>query len=64
MILLSGLGRAHDQIQNVSVLTLENRSFDHLLSFSGITWIDAARGGATSVNGLQGAEQNTHNETP
>jgi phospholipase C len=39
-------------IQHVFVLMLENRSFDHMLGFSGITGTDAVSGGPTSVNGL------------
>jgi len=39
-------------IQHVFVLMLENRSFDHMLGFSGITGIDASSGGATQVTGL------------
>jgi phospholipase C len=38
-------------ISNIFVLMLENRSFDHMLGFSGI-------GG---INGLTGTESNTHN---
>ena len=52
---------AFDQIQHVFVLMLENRSFDHLLGFSGITGIDAATGLQTSVNGLSGTESNQYN---
>lgn len=39
-------------IDHVFVLVLENRSFDHILGFSGIVGIDAVTGAATSVNGL------------
>jgi phospholipase C len=39
-------------IQHVFVLMLENRSFDHMLGFSGITGTDAVTRGATSVDGL------------
>lgn len=39
-------------IQHVFVLMLENRSFDHMLGFSGITGSDAVSGRPTSVNGL------------
>jgi phospholipase C len=49
---------AYDQIQHVFVLMLENRSFDHLLGFSGLTGIDAATGVATIIDGLKGTEQN------
>ena len=37
-------------IQRVFVLMLENRSFDHMLGYSGITGVDAVFGGPTSVN--------------
>ena len=48
-------------IQHVFVLMLENRSFDHMLGFSGITGTDAVTGQPTQVNGLQGNETNTFN---
>ena len=48
-------------IEHVFVLMLENRSFDHLLGFSGITGTDAATGGNTSINGLSGTESNIYN---
>jgi phospholipase C len=47
-------------ITNVFVLMLENRSFDHMLGFSGITGTDAATGQPTTVNGLTGSEANTY----
>lgn len=47
-------------IKNVFVLMLENRSFDHMLGFSGISGIDAATGQATTINGLQGTESNSY----
>src|ERR1044072_3390246 len=40
------------------VLMLENRSFDHMLGFSGITGTDAATGQPTAIDGLNGAESN------
>ena len=40
---------------------LENRSFDHLLGFSGISGTDAVSGQQTSLNGLSGTETNTFN---
>jgi phospholipase C len=40
---------------------LENRAFDHLLGFSGITGTDAATGRPTSINGLSGEETNSFN---
>lgn len=51
---------AFDQIQHVFVLMLENRSFDHLLGFSGIKGTDAVSGVPTPVNGLTGAETNSY----
>jgi phospholipase C len=38
-------------IQHVFVLMLENRSFDHMLGFSGIKGIDAVSGDATQITG-------------
>ena len=40
---------------------LENRSFDHMLGFSGITGIDATSGAPTAINGLTGSESNNFN---
>jgi phospholipase C len=51
---------AFNQIQHVFVLMLENRSFDHLLGFSGITGTDAVSGIGTRVNGLSGTETNSY----
>jgi phospholipase C len=45
-------------VQNVFVLMLENRAFDHMLGFSGITGRDAETGQPTQVNGLTGSESN------
>jgi phospholipase C len=39
-------------IQHIFVLMLENRSFDHMLGFSGIRGTDAVTGAPTSINGL------------
>jgi phospholipase C len=50
-------------ITNVFVLMLENRSFDHMLGFSGITGTDAATGRPTRLNGLTGTESNSYNGT-
>src|SRR6476646_674252 len=44
---------------HVFVLMLENRSFDHMLGFSGITGTDAATGQPTNIDGLTGAESNS-----
>jgi len=51
------------KIKHVFVLMLENRSFDHMLGFSNITGTDAATGQATSIDGLNGSESNSHNGT-
>src|SRR5690242_4410368 len=48
-------------IQHVFVLMLENRSFDHMLGFSGITGSDATSGAPTQIDGLTGAESNDYN---
>ena len=40
---------------------LENRSFDHMLGFSGIVGIDAKSGGRTAVTGLDGSQSNDAN---
>jgi phospholipase C len=50
-------------IEHVYVLMLENRSFDHMLGFSGITATDAATGLPSAINGLTGAESNSYNGT-
>jgi phospholipase C len=47
-------------IKNVFVLLLENRSFDHMLGFSGITGTDPATGKPTDINGLKGGESNDY----
>jgi phospholipase C len=49
------------RIKHVFVLMLENRSFDHMLGFSGITGTDAATGQPTSIDGLSGSESNSYN---
>jgi len=48
-------------IRHVYVLMLENRSFDHMLGFSGITGTDADTGTSTAIRGLTGNESNAHN---
>jgi phospholipase C len=48
-------------VEHVFVLMLENRAFDHLIGFSGITGQDAMNGGTTKINGLTGSEANTLN---
>jgi phospholipase C len=47
-------------IKNVFVLMLENRSFDHMLGFSGITGIDAATGVQTAIHRLDGTQSNDY----
>jgi phospholipase C len=51
------------KIQNVFVLILENRAFDHMLGFSKITGRDSIAGQATSLNGLIGTETNSYSGT-
>ena len=51
-------------IQNVFVLMLENRAFDHMLGYSGITGTDAGSGQPTQIDGLAGTESNTYNGQP
>src|SRR5580704_7499869 len=51
-------------ITHVFVLVLENRAFDHMLGYSGITGIDAESGQPTKVIGVDGSEVNTYNGTP
>lgn len=51
-------------IEHVFVLMLENRSFDHMLGFSGITGTDAVTGAQTAIDGLAGSESNVFNGRP
>lgn len=55
---------ASSQIQHVFVLMLENRSFDHMLGFSGVTGTDAETGAPTKIDVLTGSESNTFNGQP
>jgi phospholipase C len=48
------------KIKHVFVLMFENRSFDHMLGFSGITGTDAVTGQATAIDGLTGSESNSY----
>jgi phospholipase C len=48
-------------IQHLFVLMLENRAFDHMLGFAGITGKDAETGAWTQINGLKGDETNSFN---
>jgi phospholipase C len=61
--LLPGGYMSTNNIQHVFVLMLENRSFDHMLGYSGITGTDAESGRPTKVNGLEGTESNIYNGT-
>lgn len=47
-------------IEHVFLLMLENRSFDHMLGFSGLTGTDAATGKPTIIDGLNGSEKNPY----
>src|SRR5579871_5088910 len=49
-------------IEHVFVLMLENRSFDHMLGFSGIRGFDAVTGEDTALRGLAGTESNAFND--
>jgi phospholipase C len=51
-------------VKNVFVLMLENRSFDHMLGFSGIEGTDAETGQPTTINGLKGNETNSYQGQP
>ena len=51
---------ASRHIEHVFVLVLENRSFDHMLGFSGITGTDAVNGERRSIEGLVGTEANSY----
>jgi phospholipase C len=51
-------------IQNVFVLMLENRAFDHMLGYSAVTGTDAVSGQPTQIDGLAGTESNTYNGQP
>jgi phospholipase C len=46
-----GSRRRSAPIQHVFVLMLENRAFDHMLGFSGISGVDATSGAARTVDG-------------
>ena len=49
------------ETRHVFVLMLENRSFDHMLGFSGITGTDATTGDPTALVALSGTETNSFN---
>ncbi|MGP8245109.1 MAG: alkaline phosphatase family protein [Bryobacteraceae bacterium] len=50
-------------IEHVFVLMMENRSFDHMLGFSGIGGADAVSGQGTQIDGLSGTESNQFDGT-
>jgi phospholipase C len=54
----------NNPIQHMFILMLENRSFDHMLGFSGIKGSDAETGQPTQVNGLTGSEANPYQGKP
>ena len=56
-------GDSSSPIKHVFVLMLENRSFDHMLGFSGITGIDALTGKLTTIDGLTGNETNSFTDS-
>jgi phospholipase C len=49
------------RLEHIFVLMLENRSFDHMFGFSGLTGTDAATGAHTMIDGLSGHESNVCN---
>ena len=51
-------------LTHIFVLMLENRSFDHLLGYSGLAGIDAVTGMRTTIDGLTGKEANTYRGQP
>jgi phospholipase C len=51
-------------IEHVFVLMLENRSFDHMLGFSGLTGRDAVTGRPTQINGVPAGASNSWNGVP
>ncbi len=55
---------ANPAITHVFVLMLENRSFDHMLGFSGISGEDAATGKPTTINGTNKSFLNTYQNIP
>src|SRR6202162_2356115 len=61
---MSGFIQGRFGIDRVFVLTLENRSFDHMLGYSAVTGSDSVTGAATSIAGLKGDESNTYAGDP
>jgi phospholipase C len=60
---MSNNDSAISNIRNVFVLMLENRSFDHMLGFSGLSGKDPD-GNNTTINGLKGTEFNCYENQP
>lgn len=50
--------RVPEKIKHLFLLTFENRSFDHMLGFAGLSGTDAANGQPTVADGLKGTEFN------
>jgi len=48
-------GRSRSPIKHVFVLMLENRAFDHMLGFSGLTGVDALSGDPRGINSAAAA---------
>lgn len=61
---MSGFIQGRFGIDRVFVLTLENRSFDHMLGYSAVTGSDSVTGAATSIAGLKGDESNIYAGDP
>jgi phospholipase C len=55
---LQALRGRRSQLKHVFVLVLENRSFDHMLGFSGIAGTNASTSLPTTIEGLKGTESN------
>jgi phospholipase C len=55
---LNDFGAKSSPIKHIFMLMMENRSFDHLFGFSGITGVDAETGQPRAVCGLSGGEFN------
>src|SRR5262249_18460305 len=50
-------------ITNVFVLMLENRAFDHMLGFSGLTGTDAVTRKPTAIHGASSSDSNSYQGT-
>jgi phospholipase C len=58
MAVQDDIGAPPAAIEHIFVLMLENRSFDHMLGWSGIHGTDASTGLPTAIDGLTGEETN------